>query len=103
MYQFISFKGISIKMKNFFTIVAVLVIAFILSFFADIACADSFTPNIDVFPLSDLRPGMQGEVFTVVKGLERVSFPAEVISIIPSPSEPKRLILIRARGPLVEK
>jgi len=33
------------------------------------ACADSFlTPNIDVFPLSDLRPGMQGEVFTVVKG-----------------------------------
>jgi len=103
MYQFISFKGISIKMKNFFTIAAVLVIAFILSFFADIACADSFTPNIDVFPLSDLRPGMQGEVFTVVKGLERVSFPAEVISIIPSPSEPKRLILIRARGPLVEK
>jgi hypothetical protein len=73
------------------------------AFFNGSAFAAAFVPKVPVFPLSELKPGMQGEVVTVVKGLERVSFPAEVVSIIPSQSEPKSLILIRAKGPLVEK
>ncbi|HHZ05132.1 SpoIVB peptidase S55 domain-containing protein [Acetomicrobium hydrogeniformans] len=73
------------------------------NFFYGSAFAATFVPKVPVFPLSELKPGMQGEVVTVVKGLERVSFPAEVVSIIPSQSEPKSLILIRAKGTLVEK
>jgi hypothetical protein len=46
---------------------------------------------------------MKGEVHTVVKGTEVISFPAEVLSVVPQSDHPKQLILIRTSGPLVER
>ena len=46
---------------------------------------------------------MKGEVHTVVKGIEVVSVPAEVLSVVPQSDHPKQLILIRTSGPLVER
>lgn len=60
-------------------------------------------PMVPVLPINEVRPGMKGEVHTVVKGTEVVSFPAEVLSIVPQSDHPKQLILIRTSGPLVER
>lgn len=88
--------------NRFFAIFAAFVAALTLLFSAGESVALSFKPSVPIFPLNELRPGMRGEVITVIKGLERISFPAEVISIIPSTGEPQKLVLIRASGPLVE-
>jgi len=89
--------------SRFFAVFAAFVAVLTLLFSAGSAIALSFKPSAPIFPLNELRPGMRGEVITVVKGLERVSFPAEVVSIIPSTGEPQKLVLIRASGPLVDK
>ena len=60
-------------------------------------------PAMPVLPINEVRPGMKGEVHTVVKGIEVVSFPAEVLSVVPQSDHPKQLILIRTSGPLVER
>jgi len=60
-------------------------------------------PMAPVLPINEVRPGMKGEVHTVVKGTEVVSFPAEVLSVVPQSDHPKQLILIRTSGPLVER
>ncbi len=60
-------------------------------------------PAMPVLPINEVRPGMKGEVHTVVKGTEVISFPAEVLSVVPQSDHPKQLILIRTSGPLVER
>ena len=65
--------------------------------------ATAFTPKAEIMPLNQIRPGMTGEAYTVVRGTEVVSFPVKVISIVPSEETPKHLILIKAGGPVIEE
>jgi len=46
---------------------------------------------------------MKGEARTAVRGAEVVSFPVEILEIIPQLGVPKNLILIRASGKLIEE
>ncbi len=62
-----------------------------------------FTPNIEIMPLEQVRDGMVGEAWTVIRGQDIVSFPVTVLSILPSEEVPRHLVLIRAEGPVIEK
>ncbi|MDR1510273.1 MAG: hypothetical protein LBS53_11605 [Synergistaceae bacterium] len=62
-----------------------------------------FVPSDPIMPLSEVKPGMKGECYTVVKGSDVVSFQAEVIDIIPNGGNPKNLILVRVSGKAVEE
>jgi hypothetical protein len=62
-----------------------------------------FVPSDPIMPLSEVKPGMKGECFTVVKGSEVVSFQAEVIDIIPNGGNPRNLILVKVSGKAVEE
>jgi hypothetical protein len=53
--------------------------------------------------LDDIKPGMEGIAYTVVKGQEVVTFPVKVLSVVPSVELPHQLILIQAYGPVIEK
>jgi len=63
---------------------------------------DPFVPAHPIIPVSQLKPGMRGECYTVVRGSEVVSFSAEIIDIISNRGNPKNLILVRASGRVVE-
>lgn len=54
-----------------------------------------FVPIDPVMPLSNVRPGMTGSARTVVRGTEIVSFPVEILEVIPQAGVPRNLILIR--------
>ncbi|MDR3322258.1 MAG: hypothetical protein LBS93_07390 [Synergistaceae bacterium] len=62
-----------------------------------------FVPTDPIMPLSDVKPGMKGECRTVIKGTEIISFPVEVLDIIPRSGVPRHLILIRAAGKTIEE
>lgn len=55
------------------------------------------------FPLKDLKPGLVGEARTVIRGEEIISFPVEIISVLPRKGSPAHLILVKADGPIIEK
>jgi hypothetical protein len=61
-----------------------------------------FVPTDPIMPISEVKPGMKGECYTVVKGSDVVSFQAEVIDIIPRGGNPQNLILIQVSGQAVE-
>lgn len=56
-----------------------------------------------IMDVGSLREGMQGTAWTVIKGGEVVSFPVEILSVLPEPTSPRNLILVRASGPVIEK
>ncbi len=62
-----------------------------------------FIPNSSVMDISEVRPGMKGKAVTVISGRTRVSFPVEVISMVPRKGSPGNLILVKAKGPVIEK
>ncbi|MDR2780407.1 MAG: hypothetical protein LBB28_04705 [Synergistaceae bacterium] len=62
-----------------------------------------FVPSDPIMPLSEVKPGMKGECYTVIKGSDVISFQAEVIDVIPSGGNPKNLILIKVSGKAVEE
>jgi hypothetical protein len=62
-----------------------------------------FVPSDPIMPLSEVKPGMKGECYTVIKGSDVVSFQAEVIDVIPSGGSPKNLILVKVGGKAVEE
>lgn len=70
---------------------------------AGIALAGKFSVPSGTMPVEELREGMKGTAFTVVKGDKVVSFPVTIISVLSSPNSPKNLILIRASGPVIER
>ena len=63
---------------------------------------DPFVPADPIMPLSQVKPGMKGECFTVVKGSDIVSFNAEVIDIVSTLRNPKNLILVKVSGRVAE-
>ncbi|HPI98495.1 MAG TPA: SpoIVB peptidase S55 domain-containing protein [Synergistales bacterium] len=65
--------------------------------------ADSFVPQVQTMSTEQVRPGMKGTAYTVVRGNRLVSFPVEVISILPRKGIPQNLIMIRASGPVIEE
>jgi hypothetical protein len=57
-----------------------------------------------VMPLSEVRPGMTGTAFTVVRGTEITTFPVTVLDVMRSGDGPGgALIVIRAEGPLMDE
>ena len=65
--------------------------------------AEQFIPLVDTMPTEQVKPGMKGLAYTVVRGNRLVSFPVEVISILPRKGIPQNLIMIRASGPVIEE
>ena len=57
-----------------------------------------FAPLDPIMPLSQVKPGMKGEARTVIRGTEIVSFPVEILEVIPQIGIPRNLIMIRANG-----
>ncbi len=55
------------------------------------------------YPLEKLHPGQMGEARTVIRGETIVTFPVEILSVLPRKGSPKHLILVRASGPVIEK
>lgn len=63
--------------------------AFALVFVCAVAEA-SFVPEEPIMPVKELKPGMNGYMLTVMKGLEGEKIPVQIVSIIPY--QPKRSI-----------
>ncbi|MDR0649398.1 MAG: hypothetical protein LBF92_08710, partial [Synergistaceae bacterium] len=61
-----------------------------------------FVPADPIMPISQVKPGMKGICRTVVQGSEIVSFPVEVLDVIPRSGVPANFILIRASGKVIE-
>ncbi len=45
------------------------------------SCASAFTPDEEIIPVRNIKPGMNGYVLTVLKGYTRVKLPVKIISI----------------------
>lgn len=69
---------------------------------ADAPKSPPFVPTDPIMPISQLKPGMKGTARTVVHGTEIVSFPVEILEILPRREKPNNLILIRASGKVIE-
>ncbi len=65
--------------------------------------SSAFIPSKPVMAVQDLRPGMKGEALTVIQGQKIVSFPVEIISVIPKKGIPRNFVMIRATGPVIKK
>jgi hypothetical protein len=61
-----------------------------------------FVPIDPIIRISEIKPGMKGVCRTVIRGTEIVSFPVEVLDVIPRSGTPKNFILIRASGKIIE-
>ena len=68
------------------------------------ASSVSFASSVPILPLSEIKPGMKGEALTVIQGEDVVSFPIEIISVVPQlESRPRHLIMVRAGGDIIKK
>jgi len=56
-----------------------------------------------IMPLSEVRAGMTGTAYTVVRGTDIVTFPVTVLDVTSAPGPGQSLIIIRAEGPLMEQ
>ena len=74
-----------------------------LAVFSSQACCSVFVPSKSAMSIGEIRPGMKGEALTVIKGREVISFPVEIVSVIPKKGIPRHLIMIKASGPVIEK
>ena len=54
-----------------------------------------FVPNVPIMPLSQLKPGMTGDAYTVISGTKISSFKVEIVGVMPQKSSPKNLILFK--------
>jgi hypothetical protein len=61
-----------------------------------------FIPIDPIIPLQEVKTGMKGVCRTVVRGNEIVSFPVEILDVIPRAGTPKNFILIRASGKIID-
>jgi hypothetical protein len=61
-----------------------------------------FVPTDPIMPLSELKPGMKGECRTVIQGAKIISFPVEIVDIVPRGGVPKHLIMIKASGKVID-
>ncbi len=62
-----------------------------------------FAADPDIFPLSQIKPGMKGEALTIFAGDQIEKFDLEVIGVMPNFLAPKEsIILVQLLGPKVE-
>ena len=62
-----------------------------------------FAADPDIFPLSQIQPGMKGEAYTIFAGDQVEKFDLEVIGVMPNFLAPKEsIILVQLLGPKVE-
>ncbi|MFN2497534.1 MAG: hypothetical protein ABR557_00420 [Pyrinomonadaceae bacterium] len=62
------------------------------------------TPDVRLFPLEDLRPGMKGTARTVFSGTEPQEFSVEILGVLPGfPAPRQSAIIARLSGANVEK
>ncbi|MDO5563013.1 MAG: SpoIVB peptidase S55 domain-containing protein [Synergistaceae bacterium] len=62
---------------------------------ADVKRGVKFVPNVPILPLVQLKPGMTGEVHTVLNGTKIIKFGIKIVGVVPRKSSPKNLILFR--------
>ena len=74
------------------------IIALLLTLMPNLSAA-----SVKLYPLEAVHPGQKGEARTVIRGEEIVTFPVEILSILPRKGSPSNLILVRADGPVIEK
>ena len=58
---------------------------------------------VEIYPLSQVYPGLKGIGKTVVQGTTIEDFDVEVLSIIPQPSPTSTLIMVRVSGEAIER
>ncbi len=58
-------------------------------------------PAPAIFPLSQVRPGLLGEAFTVFEGVKPEPFKVRVLSVVPNFLPKQDIILVRAEDPRV--
>ncbi len=56
----------------------------------------AFTPSQPVMPLLEIKPGMNGHMLTVIKGLDPEKLPVRILSVIPG--KPFDMILVKLMG-----
>src|SRR6202158_1531827 len=62
-----------------------------------------FAAQPDIFPLSQIKPGMKGEALTIFAGDQIEKFDLVVIGVMPNFLAPKEsIILVQILGPKVE-
>src|SRR5690242_18173633 len=62
-----------------------------------------FAADPEIFPLSQVQPGMKGEGYTIFAGDQIEKFDLEVIGVMPNFLAPKEsIILVQLLGPKVE-
>src|SRR6195256_443489 len=62
-----------------------------------------FAKNPEIFPLSQVKPGMMGEAYTIFAGDKVEKFDLVVIGVMPNYLGPKEsIILVQLLGPKVE-
>src|SRR6266853_4222573 len=62
-----------------------------------------FAADPEIFPLSQVKPGMKGEGFTIFAGDQIEKFDLVVIGVMPNFLGPKQsIILVQLKGPKVE-
>jgi hypothetical protein len=59
--------------------------------------------SVEIMPLSDVKVGMDGVGWTVVKGTTIEEFEVEVLGILSSNNGTRGLILVEVKGPLIER
>ena len=55
----------------------------------------TFVPNVPIMPLKSLKPGMVGEVHTVLSGTKITKFKVTIVGVVPRKTSPKNLILFK--------
>lgn len=85
-------------------VILILVFAVVLmNTFSSVALSADYIPSSPTLDVKDIRPGMKGRALTVIEGNKVVSFPVEVVSVIPRKGVPEHLVMIRASGPVINK
>ncbi len=64
---------------------------------------NTFRPGAPYLAASFVKPGMKGNALTVVKDRRILSFPVEVLAIVPQHGVPKNLFMVRALGKDIER
>src|SRR5579864_7370255 len=78
-------------------------IVFLAIFFALLATPGLFAADPDIFPLSQVKPGMKGEALTIFAGDQIEKFDLVVIGVMPNFLAPREsIILVQLVGPKVE-
>ena len=73
------------------------------AFFVSLLAPALFAADPDIFPLSQVQPGMKGEAYTIFAGDQIEKFDLVVIGVMPNFLAPKEsIILVQLLGPKVE-